>query len=382
MQIPGSHRAPYVYAIWLASLTFLSCSKDRESFIIQSEGMKLRVEAITDSIAVPFGMTFLTEETLLVTDRKGGKLIAVDLRSGRKTYIENLPDVFVPKGGDSGMLDVAVHPDYKLNGWIYFSYAIGTDSGSTMAVDRAKLERNKLVQRERLFKALPYYKEPAHLGCRLAFNDGYLYLTMGDRYDLRDSAQSLGNHLGKVLRIHDDGRIPEDNPFAARKGAMPEIWSYGHRNPQGLVFHPPTSTLWEHEHGPKGGDEVNIIKPGVNYGWPIVCFGIDYDGTPIGKGITHRDGLEQPIHHYTPSIAPSGMDFYTSDKIPPWKNNLFIGSMALTHLNRLVMNDSAVVREERLLADRKWRIRNVRQGPDGLLYIAVDEAGIFRIRPQ
>jgi glucose/arabinose dehydrogenase len=184
---------------------------------------------------------------------------------------------------------------------------------------------------------------------------------MGERYFLRDSAQTLTNHLGKVLRVFEDGKVPPDNPFVNVKGALPEIWSYGHRNPQGLTINPVTGALWEHEHGPKGGDEINIIKRALNYGWPVICYGIDYDGKPIGAGITEREGMEQPLYYYVPSIAPSGMEFYSSDVIPQWKGNLFIGAMALKHLNRLVIKDNKVIKEDRLLIDKNWRVRCVRQ---------------------
>jgi len=216
----------------------------------------------------------------------------------------------------------------------------------------------------------------------MVLQDGYLYVTMGDRYDLMDSAQYLSNHLGKVLRIHEDGRVPKDNPFTDQKGALPEIWSYGHRNPQGLTVHPETGTLWEHEHGPKGGDEINIIEPGKNYGWPVITHGIDYDDTPIGNGITHQKGMEQPLHYYVPSIAPSGMLFYQGKKYPNWNGNLFIGAMAKTHLNRLVIKDNRVVHEERLLKEFGRRIRSIQQGPAGYLYIGVDGGAIYRLITQ
>jgi len=192
----------------------------------------------------------------------------------------------------------------------------------------------------------------------------------------------LGNHLGKILRVFEDGSIPPDNPFVNAKGALPEIWSYGHRNPQGLAINPATGELWEHEHGPKGGDEINVIRPALNYGWPVICYGIGYDDQPIGDGITEKEGMEQPLYYYVPSIAPSGMEFYTSETIPQWKGNLFIGAMALRHLNRLVIEGDKVIKEERLLVEKKWRIRCVRQGADGLLYLGVDEGGIVRIKPK
>jgi glucose/arabinose dehydrogenase len=191
----------------------------------------------------------------------------------------------------------------------------------------------------------------------------------------------LGNHLGKVIRLRDDGGVPADNPFVGKPGARPEIWSYGHRNPQGLAIHPATGELWESEHGPKGGDELNLVKPGRNYGWPVITYGVEYSGATIGDGITQKEGMEQPVKYYKPSIGPSGLAIYNGDRFPAWKGNFFTGALALTHLNRLVVSDGKIVKEERLLSDRKWRVRNVVQGPDGYLYIGVDGGMVLRIRP-
>jgi glucose/arabinose dehydrogenase len=368
--------------IYICSL-FLSClpNKHRETFLLESEGQVLDVEVVSDSISVPFGMAFLPDGKLLVTDRQKARMILVNVDDGTQSNIDGLPPIFA--SGDGGILDVIVHPDFKNNHTIYYSYSlIREDSTSTMAVDRATLEGIRIVNRELIFTALPYYKEPNHFGCRLLLKGGYLFITMGERYFLRDSAQTLGNHLGKVLRLLEDGRIPPDNPYVNTNGALPEIWSYGHRNPQGLTINPITGELWEHEHGPKGGDEINVIRPALNYGWPVICYGIDYDDTPIGDGITMKEGMEQPLYYYVPSIAPTGMEFYTAKAIPKWKGNLFIGAMALKHLNRLVIEDNKVVREDRLFVEKKWRVRCVRQGPDGFLYLGIDKGSIVRIKPK
>jgi glucose/arabinose dehydrogenase len=358
----------------------LACNQ-RETFPIESDGISLELELVSDSISIPFGMAFLPDGKLLVTDRSNGTLIRVDLDNGRMTTIEGLPPVLA--SADGGLLDIIVHPDFDRNHTIFYSYStIREDSSSTMAVDRATLEGNRIVIRERIFSALPYYKEPNHFGCRLLLKDGYLFITMGERYFLRDSAQTLSNHLGKIMRIFEDGSIPPDNPYVNTKGAFPEIWSYGHRNPQGLVINPDTGELWEHEHGPKGGDEINIITPATNYGWPVICHGIDYDDKPIGEGIKEKEGMEQPLYYYVPSIAPSGMEFYTSDVIPQWNGDLFIGAMALKHLNRIVIKDGKVIKEDRLLTDKNWRVRCVKQGPDGFLYIGIDKGPILRIKPR
>ena len=359
-----------------------SCEKENEKefFFIESDGIKLKVEVVTDSIIIPFGMDFLPDGRLLVTDRVVGNIVLVDTKTGERKFLEDVPSVV--GAGDCGMLDILVHPDYANNGWIYFSYTEGDTTSNTMVIDRAKLDGLKLTQRERLFTALPYYKKPLHHGTRLVLKDGYLFFGMGEKTDLKDSAQTLSNHLGKVLRIFDDGRIPPDNPYVNTAGARPELWSYGHRNPNGLTFNPYTGDLWEHEHGPKGGDEINIIRPTLNYGWPVISHGVNYDDTPVNEGRAEMEGMEPPIYFYKPSIAPSGMQFYTSDVIPEWKGNLFIGAMVLTHLNRLVIENNKVVKEERLLGDKKWRVRSIKQGPDGYLYLGVDGGRILRIMPE
>ena len=359
----------------------ISCSTKRKEFeIIESEGTKLKVETVTDSITIPFGMDFLPDGRLLVTDRAIGNMVVVNTETGEKELLQGVPKVV--GHGDGGLLDILVHPDYKNNGWIYFSYSEGDTTSNTMVVDRAKLDGPKLVQRERLFTTLPYFKKPLHHGSRLVLKDGYLFIAMGEKTDLKDSAQTLNNHLGKVLRIYEDGQVPKDNPYVDTPNAKPEVWSYGHRNPNGLALNPATGDLWEHEHGPMGGDEVNIIKPTLNYGWPVITYGLNYDGTPVGEGITEKEGMEQSVYYYKPSIAPSGMQFYSSDVIPVWKGNLFIGALALQHLNRLVIENNKVIKEERLLKDKNWRVRSVKQGPDGYLYIGVDGGKILRIMPN
>ncbi|HKG93603.1 MAG TPA: PQQ-dependent sugar dehydrogenase [Gemmatimonadaceae bacterium] len=344
------------------------------------DGVRFRVEVVATGVAVPWGIAFLPDGRALVTDRPTGRLSLLDLATGALTTVEGVPPVY--REHDGGMLDVALHPDFRRNGWVYLSYSVESDSGSATAVDRARIRDARLVDRERLFTARPAIPNNGdHFGGRLVLDRGYLYISVGDR-DTRELAQQLSNHYGKVVRLHDDGRVPRDNPFVGRPGALPEIWSYGHRNPQGLARHPETGELWEHEHGPRGGDEVNVVRPGRNYGWPAITYGQEYRGGPVGEGITAKDGMEQPLHYYVPSIAPSGMDFYTGRALPRWRGSLFIGGMAIRHLNRLVVERGAVVREERLLADKGWRIRSVREGPDGFLYIGIDGGAILRLRPE
>ena len=344
-----------------------------------SDGTPFFAEVVATGIRVPVGIAFLPDGRILVADRFTGQLTVVNPSNGMKTAIEGLTEVFADTK-EAGLLDVVVHPDNRTNGWIYVSYSFDRAGGTTTVVDRAKLVGNRLVEIERLFEAAPVVSGSEHYGGRLALYQGYLFVSLGDR-NTRDQAQYLGDHHGKIVRLRDDGKVPPDNPFVGRKDALPEIWSYGHRNVQGMSVHPTTGELWANEHGPLGGDEINIIVRGANYGWPLVTFGREYWGALIGGGATQRDGMVPPIHYWTPRVAPSGLVIYSGDKFPAWRGNVFTGAMAATHLNRLVVENGKVVKEERLLADRGWRIREVAQGPDGLLYIGVDGGMVLRIGP-
>ena len=360
-------------------LFFFSCQEKKE-WIVESEEGKLKVELVTDGITIPFAMAFLPNGEMIVSDRPVGNMILVDTNSGGKTIIKGVPTV--NSDGDGGLLDILPHPEFEKNHEIFYVYSFKNEDGFSLAVERAKLESDSLINRKRLFTAQPYFPKASFYGSRLAYLYGYLFISTGVDKSKQDSSQTLSNHLGKIIRINEDGSVPSDNPFSNVPGALPEIWCYGTRNAQGLTVHPDTRELWEHEHGPKGGDELNIVSGGKNYGWPIISFGNEYDDTPIGEGITEAEGMEQPLYYYVPSIAPSGMLFYTGDKFPKWKGNLFMGSMVLTHLNRSVIKDNRVVHEERILKDQKWRVRNVIQGPDGFLYIGVDGGMILRILPS
>ena len=279
-----------------------------------------------------------------------------------------------------GMLNVVAHPDFARNHVVYYAYAEPTDSGNAMVVERARIDGTHLVDRKRLLSVHPYIDNVNQFGARIVLSHGYLYVAIGDR-ELPALAQDLTTDLGKIVRIREDGSIPADNPFVHTRGARPEIWSLGHRNPQGLAIDPRTGELWEHEHGPRGGNEINIIRAGRNYGWPVITYGIEYSGVPVGAGLTRHAGMEQPVYDYVPSIAPSGMAFFAGTTMPRWRGNIFLGSMSYRHLNRVVLQGDRVVREERLLRDRGWRIREVRQGIDGLLYLGVESGLIVRIRP-
>jgi glucose/arabinose dehydrogenase len=353
------------------------------SWEYDSQLVRYRVEVVGTGVRVPFGMAFLPDSRALVTDRPG-TLWLLDIRTGAMTRVAGVPAV--SDSVDGGLLDVEVHPDYTRNGWIYFSYSEKTDTGKATVVERARLRDARLVDRQRLFTAYPAVAGNYHFGSRLALEDGYLFITLGER-EISALAQELWTDLGKVLRLYDDGRVPNDNPFVGRPGARPEVWSYGHRNPHGLAFHPQTGELWESEHGPLGGDEINVIKRGLNYGWPTVTFGREYDGGPVGDGLTQAPGMEPPVFHYATSAALSGIAFYTGSAFPQWRNNLFVGAMTPRFLARFTVANGRVEREEKLLLEKKWRVRVVQTGPDGFLYLGVQRASdgtggvIARIRP-
>ena len=379
----------FVFVTMFGALTSVHAQSQRSadtvgaSWEYDSQLGRYRVEVVATGVRVPFGMAFLPDSRALVTDRPG-TLWLLDIRTGAMTRVAGVPAV--SDSVDGGLLDIEVHPDYARTGWLYFSYSEKTDTGKATVVERARLRDARLVDRQRLFTAYPAVAGDYHFGSRLALKDGYLFITLGER-ELSALAQELWTDLGKIVRLYDDGRIPNDNPFVGRAGARPEIWSYGHRNPHGLAFHPLTGELWESEHGPLGGDEINVIKRGLNYGWPTVTFGREYDGGPVGDGLTQAPGMEPPVFHYATSAALSGIAFYTGSAFPRWRNNLFVGAMTPRFLARLVVANGRVEREEKLLLEKKWRVRVVQTGPDGFLYLGVQRASdgtggvIARIRP-
>jgi aldose sugar dehydrogenase len=379
----------FVFVTMFVALTSVHAQSQRSadtvgaSWEYDSQLGRYRVEVVATGVRVPFGMAFLPDSRALVTDRPG-TLWLLDIRTGAMTRVAGVPAV--SDSVDGGLLDIEVHPDYARTGWLYFSYSEKTDTGKATVVERARLRDARLVDRQRLFTAYPAVAGDYHFGSRLALTDGYLFITLGER-ELSALAQELWTDLGKIVRLYDDGRIPNDNPFVGRAGAKPEIWSYGHRNPHGLAFHPLTGELWESEHGPLGGDEINVIKRGLNYGWPTVTFGREYDGGPMGDGLTQAPGMEPPVFHYATSAALSGIAFYTGSAFPQWRNNLFVGAMTPRFLARLVVANGRVEREEKLLLEKKWRVRVVPTGPDGFLYLGVQRASdgtggvIARIRP-
>lgn len=361
----------------LVSISF-SCAEKTDNEINIPKNTSVTPELIIDEIPIPWGMAFLPDGSMLITE-KSGELI--HFKGGTKTIVNNSPAVY--DRGQGGLLDVVLHPDYENNGWIYISYASeeGDGNGGHTAIMRARLQGNSLIDNQLLYKATPNTTGGNHFGSRIAFdNDGYLYFTIGERGEQDVNPQDLSRDGGKVHRLHADGTVPTDNPFVGMADAKPAIYSYGHRNPQGMVKHPTTGAIWAHEHGPQGGDEINIVQKGKNYGWPLVTYGINYSGTPVSDK-TEMEGVENPIHYWVPSIAPSGMTFVTSDKYPAWKGNLLIGSLKFQYLERVELEGEKVVYREKLMADM-GRVRDVRQAPDGFIYVAVEGKGIYRLVPN
>ena len=339
-----------------------------------------RVEVLTDELSHPWSMAFLPDGNILISERAGRLRL---FRDGKllEQPVRGLPEIEAV--GQGGLLDLALHPDFDNNRWLYFSYVAEFEDEATTHLARGKYRDGQLSDVQVLFIATPSGDTGRHFGGRIVFDkQGYLYLTIGDRGD-QPRAQDLSDHAGGTHRLHDDGRIPEDNPFLDNPDAKPSFYTYGNRNAQAMTMHPQTGVIWQVEHGPRGGDELNIIEAGKNYGWPVISYGINYSGTPVGEGITHKEGMEQPVYYWDPSIAPSGMAFYTGDAFRNWRGNLFVGALAHEHLARLVIKDNKVVKEEKLLTERDERIRDVRMGPDGLLWLLTDESdgSLLRIKP-
>lgn len=348
---------------------------------VSTEAATVRIDTVARDLSIPWGMTFLPNGDLLFTER-GGQLYRLTA-DGAKQEISGTPEVLAQ--GQGGLLDVELHPQFAENGLVYLSYSKFKKEGektlSTTAIARGKLVGNRLEGAEDIFVALPYATTRHHYGSRLEFDpEGYLYFSVGDRGNRDENPQNLDNHCGKIHRIHDDGSIPEDNPFVDQEGALPSIYSYGHRNPQGLAMQPGTGVMWDHEHGPRGGDEINMIEKGKNYGWPIISYGINYNGTTFTTDL-EKAGMEQPDLYWVPSIAPCGSTFVSGDLFPGWKGNLLVGSLRYHYINRCIMENGEIVGEEKLL-ENIGRVRAVEESPDGHIYIAVEGPGfIFRLSP-
>ena len=348
---------------------------------ITSEEHDFRVVVLTRGLEYPWGLAFLPDGRLLVTERPGRlRLVAADGTLDPRP-VEGLPPIAAQ--GQGGLLDVALHPRFAENGLVYLSYAARGEGGVGTEAARGRLVDHRLEDVKVLFRQQPKSSGGRHFGSRLVFDrQGQLYITLGDRGEMA-RAQKLDDLAGKIVRLTADGQIPADNPFVNRTGVRPEIYSLGNRNVQGAALHPVTGELWAHEHGPQGGDEVNVIRSGRNYGWPVITYGVEYViGTKIGEG-THKPGMEQPLHIWVPSIAPSGMTFYQGDRFPRWRGDLFVGALRGQMLVRLRFDGEKQVREERLLEGKLGRIRDVRAGPDGYLYLLTDsdEGVIARLEP-
>ncbi|MEQ8471366.1 MAG: PQQ-dependent sugar dehydrogenase [Marinoscillum sp.] len=352
-----------------------------ESDTFESEQLTFSLDTVVSGMTNPWGMTFLPSGDLLVTE-KSGILYRVDNR-GNKTVINGTPKVRNDVQG--GLLDIILHPEFEKNNWLYLSYSdYVVEDGDTLsgtAINKYTLINDELTMSLNLFKGIPYSSAKWHYGSRMAFdNEGYLYFTASDRANQKENPQTLKNPKGKIHRMYADGSIPEDNPFIDTLNAVASIYTYGHRNLQGLTYNEETNVMWSHEHGPRGGDEINIVKPGINYGWPVISYGINYDGSTF-TNLTEKEGMEQPVHYWTPSIAPCGMTFVDSDKYPEWEGNLLVGSLRFKYLNLCVMEGDKVVSEE-ILMKNIGRLRNVKQGPDGYIYVAVEDPGfVFRLIP-
>lgn len=354
----------------------------------RAPGMKTKtayeVKVLTSSLKSPWGVVALDENRLLITQNKGNMVI-VSSDGEISKPITGIPKV--NSSGQGGLLGLTLDNDFEKNKMVYWCFSENTDKGTLTAVAKGKLneKENKFEEVEVIYRAIPAYKGNLHYGGRVVMDkDRNLFVSTGERSDkeTRPQAQELNSALGKILRISTDGKAVSGNPFENQQNALPEIWSYGHRNVQGLDFHPETGELWESEFGPKGGDELNLIKSGKNYGWPVIGYGVEYSGEIIGEGITEKEGMEQPVYYWDPVLSPSGITFYSGNNIPEWENNVFLGGLNGNHISRLKLENNRVVAEERLLEKEKQRFRDLTQGKDGNLYAVTDEGKLYKIAPK
>ena len=373
-----------IYRSLLIILMCMSChlswAQDKQQ-LIHSEKHSFRIVPLLAGLENPWSIAFLPDGRMLVTERAGRlRLVSQDFKLDPKP-IDGLPEVIA--NGQGGLFDVVLHPQHAQNGWIYWAYNAPGTGGWGTALARGKLQGQRMTEVQVLFSMQPKTRSAHHFGGRIVFDaTGMVYLTLGDRGD-KDRAQKLNDHAGSVIRLHDDGRVPNDNPFVQRAGALPEKWTLGHRNMQGAAINPQTGELWTHEHGPQGGDEVNVIRPGLNYGWPVVTYGVNYGlGTKIGEGQS-KPGMVQPLQVWVPSIAPSGMAFVSGSQFPQWQGSMLVGALRGQMLVRLTLEGDKVLSEERLFQGRPGRIRDVRMGPDGLVYLLTDDpqGALLRLEP-
>ncbi|TXD85076.1 PQQ-dependent sugar dehydrogenase [Subsaximicrobium wynnwilliamsii] len=365
-----NHRCTLSVLASLLLWSLLACAQDKNPI-----NTKNSHEVVVPDLSIPWGFCFLPDGAMLITEKEGE---LIHFKDGKKTQISGIPEVY--NRGQGGLMDIKLHPDYKDNDWIYLTYASseGEEEGGNTALMRAKLKDNALVEQEILYKATPNTTRGQHFGSRIVFDDdGYLFFTIGERGNRDENPQDISRDGGKVYRLNDDGSIPDDNPFVNTPNAKKAIYSYGHRNQQGMVINPTTQAIWAHEHGPKGGDEINIVEAGKNYGWPVITYGVNYSGTTITDE-TSRPNMAQPLYYWVPSIAPSGMEFISSDVYEGWKGNLLVGSLKFQYLDNCYIKDNKVVKQERLL-DGLGRVRSINQGPDGFIYVGIENLGIVKL---
>lgn len=366
-------RSNIILLLTAGVFSFTACAQ--KDTTIEPAQTIIEHEVVVDGLEIAWGMTFLPDGSMLITEKNGD---IVKFQDGKKQALTGGPEVY--QRGQGGLLDIILHPDYEENGWIYMSYSSseGEGDGGNTAIMRTKLNGTQFTNTEVLYKATPNTTRGQHFGSRMVFDrDGYLYFSIGDRGNHDENPQDITRDAGKVYRIHDDGRIPQDNPFVGRAGAKEAIYSYGHRNPQGMILHPETGEVWVHEHGPQGGDEINVVKKGENYGWPLVTFGENYGGGAISDQTTNPE-MEDPIYQWTPSIAPSGFEYVTSDKYPSLKGNLLVGSLKFQYLEHVIIDGTNVQKREKLL-ENIGRVRDVKQAPDGNIYVSVENVGIVKL---
>lgn len=347
--------------------------------IIQSQAVTFTLEQVIDGLGIPWGMAFIADNQVLVTEREG-RISLLDTASGKRSSLQGAPPV--KADGQGGMLDVAVPPDFKRGDWIYFTFVRDKANQGVTVLARAKLAGNKLVDWQDLLETRSATNTTYHFGSRITFDEtGHVYFGVGDR-GVRPNSQDLTNHAGTIMRLKRNGSVPKDNPYVGQANVLPAIWSYGHRNPQGIAYDKVHQRLWVIEHGPRGGDEINLVVAGRNYGWPVISYGKEYWGPfPVGEG-TAREGMEQPVKQYTPSIAPGSLILYSGKAFPAWRGNLFTGALVLRHLNRVTIDNQArAVGEERMLTELKERIRALAESPQGWIYFSTDSGKIYRIKP-
>ncbi len=369
-----------IYSVFLLALTIsISCAQENNPKIEIPKNINYTYQVIVDSLKIPWGMTFISKDEFLFTE-KSGEIYRI--KDGKKYKISGLPKIYLR--GQGGLMDIAVHPNFKDNNIVFFTAgsSLGEEKGGNTALWKAKLLEDKLENLKLLYKGKENSKKGQHFGSRIVFDENNnIYFSIGDRGNRDVNPQDLNRDGGKIYRITENGKIPESNPFYNDENVSKKaIFSYGHRNPQGMIKHPKTNEIWVHEHGPRGGDEINIIKKGKNYGWPVITYGINYSGTTITDK-TSAPNMEQPFYFWIPSIAPSGMAFSTSGIYPSWEGDLFVGSLIFEYLERLVIKNSKVVKREKILSDI-GRVRNVIESPDGYLYVAVEGKGILKILPN